>query len=67
MGVFLVKTHIRVAVAVLDTDYHVADNSYARPVAEELLVGRFCIILLRFNELMVKVNIIFLDLFQLDL
>ena len=29
---------------VLDIDYLVTDNIYARPVAEELFVGRFCII-----------------------
>ena len=45
MGVCLMKTHIRVAIAVLDIDYLVTDNIYARPVAEELFVGRFCIIL----------------------
>ena len=59
MGVCLMKTHIRVAIAVLDIDYLVTDNIYARPVAEELFVGRFCIILLRFKKLMVKVNIVF--------
>ena len=32
---------------------------------KELLVGRFCIILLRFKELMVKVNIVFLNFLQL--
>ena len=58
MGVCLMKTHIRVTIAVLDIDYLVTDNIYARPVAEELFVGRFCIILLRFKELMVKVNIV---------
>jgi len=36
MGVCLMKTHIRVAIAVLDIDYLVTDNIYARPVAEEL-------------------------------
>ena len=41
----LMKTHIRVTIAVLDIDYLVTDNIYARPVAEELFVGRFCIIL----------------------
>ena len=65
MGVCLMKTHIRVAIAVLDIDYLVTDNIYARPVAEELFVGRFCIILLRFKELMVKVNIVFLNFLQL--
>ena len=50
MGVCLMKTHIRVTIAVLDIDYLVTDNIYARPVAEELFVGRFCIILLRFKQ-----------------
>ena len=36
-----------------------------RQIAEELFVGRFCIILLRFKKLMVKVNIVFLNLLQL--
>ena len=40
MGVCLMKTHIRVTIAVLDIDYLVTDNIYARPVAEELFVGR---------------------------
>ena len=35
------KTHIRVTIAVLDIHYLVTDNIYARPVAEELFVGRF--------------------------
>ena len=65
MGVCLMKTHIRVAIAVLDIDYLFTDNIYARPVAEELLVGRFCIILLRFKKLIVKVNILFFFFFQL--
>ena len=65
MGVCLMKTHIRVAIAVLDIAYLVTDNIYARPVAEELFVGRFCIILLRFKKLMVKVNIVFLNFLQL--
>ncbi|MCM1630130.1 hypothetical protein, partial [Bacteroides uniformis] len=42
---------ICVAIAVLDIDNLVTDNIYARPVAEELFVGRFCIILLRFKKL----------------
>ena len=37
----------------------------AEEAAEELFVGRFCIILLRFKELMVKVNIVFLNFLQL--
>ena len=41
MGVCLMKTHIRVAIAVLDIDYLVTDDIYARSVAEELLVCRF--------------------------
>ena len=65
MGVCLMKTHIRVTIAVLDIDYLVTDNIYARPVAQELLVGWFYIMLLCFNELMVKVKIILLTGFQL--
>ena len=64
MGSSLMKTHIRVAIAVLGIDYLVTDNIYTRPVAEELFVGRFCIILLRFKKLMVKVNIVLLNFLQ---
>ena len=53
------------AIAVLDIDNHVTDDIYARPVAEELFVGRICIILLRFKELMDKVNIVYLNILQL--
>ena len=36
----------------------ISDSIYARSVAEELLVCRFCIILLCFTELMVEINIV---------
>ena len=49
MGVCLMKTHIRVAIAVLDIDYLVTYNIYSSPVAYYLFVFRFCIILLLFN------------------
>lgn len=65
MGLSLIKAHICVAIAVLDIDNHVTDDIYARSVAEELLVCRFCIILLCFKELMVEINIIGFHLIQL--
>ena len=65
MGVCLMKAYIGVAVAVLDIDDLVSDNINSGSVAEELLVRRFCIILLCLNELMVKVNIVFLNFLQL--
>ena len=65
MFLSLLHTTIRVTTPVLDIDYLVTDNIYARPVAEVLFVGRFCIILLRFKELMVKVNMVFLNFLQL--
>ena len=40
-------------------------HCYTWTIAQELLVGWFCIILLCFNELMVKVKIILLTGFQL--
>ena len=58
MGGCLMKTHMRVTIAVLDIDYLVTDNIYARPLAEELLVCRSCIIFLCFKELMVEIHII---------
>ena len=64
MGVCLMKTHIRVAIAVLDIDNHVADDIYDRSVAKELLVSRFGIILLCFKELMVEINIVGFHLIQ---
>lgn len=64
MGLSLIKAHICVAIAVLDIDNHVTDDIYARSVAEELLVCRFCIILLCFKELMVEINIVGFHLIQ---
>ena len=66
MGVCLMKTHIRVAIAVLDIDYLVTDNIYARPVAEELFVGSFRIILFCLDELMVEIKVILATLCQLS-
>src|SRR5574344_1235654 len=65
VGLSLIKAHICVDIAVLDIDNHVTDDIYDRSVAEELLVCRFCIILLSFKKLMVKVNIVFLKFLQL--
>ena len=64
VGLSLIKAHICVAIAVLDIDNHVTDDIYARSVAEELLVCRFCIILLCFKELMVEINIVGFHLIQ---
>ena len=65
MGLSLIKAHICVAIAVLNIDTLVTDDIYARPVAEELIVGRFCIIRLRFMKPMINVNIVFLNFLQL--
>ena len=40
MGVCLMKTHIRVTIAVLDIDNHITHDICSRPVAGKLLVGR---------------------------
>ena len=64
-GVLLAEAHVGVAVAVLDIDNPVANDINTGSVAEELLVRRFCIILLCLNELMIKVNIAFLNFLQL--
>ncbi len=61
---FGIKAHIYVAIAVLNIDNLVTDDIYARSVAEELLVCRFCIILLCLKELMVENNIIGFHLIQ---
>ena len=65
MGVCLIKAYICVAVAVLDIDNLVTDDIYTRPVAEEFLVCRLCIIFLSFKELMVKINIVTFLILQL--
>ena len=59
------KTYIGVAVAVLYADNHVADNGHTGPVTKKFLVRGLCIVLLRLNELVVKVNVILPALFQL--
>ena len=59
------KTHISITIAVLDTDYHIANDSHAGTISEKLLVYRLCIILLGLYELMVKIYIILTALFQL--
>ena len=64
MGPSLIKAHICVAIAVLNIDNLVTDDIYASSVAEELLVCRFCIILLCLKELMVEINIIGFHLIQ---
>ena len=52
------KAYIGVAVAVLYADNHVADNGHTGPVTKKFLVRGLCIVLLRLNELVVKVNVI---------
>ena len=53
--VSLVETHVGVAVTDLYPDDHVVYHEHARTVVEELLVGPFRIVLLRLDELVVKV------------
>ena len=65
MGVCLMKTHIRVTIAILNANNQVANNRRARAITRELLVCRLCIILLSLYELMVEINIIHLTLFKL--
>ena len=65
MGICLIKAYIGVAIAVLDIDNPVVNDINARSVAEEFLVCRFCIILLRLKELMVEIHIVFIHLSQL--
>ena len=62
--VLLVETNVSVAVAVLYSDNHVANDSHTWTVSEKLLVCRFCIILLCFKELMVEINIVGFHLIQ---
>ena len=54
-----------VTVSIFNTDNHVVNDCHTWTIAQELLVGWFCIMLLCFNELMVKVKIILLTGFQL--
>lgn len=59
------KWNICVTIAILYTDYQIANNRHARAITKELLVCRLCIILLCLYELMVEINNIHLTLFQL--
>ena len=59
------KWNICVAIAILYADNQVANNRHARAIAKELLVCGLCIILLSLYELVVEINIIHLNLFQL--
>ena len=56
---------IRSTMTSLNANNQVANNRHARAITRELLVCRFCIILLSFYELMVEINITHLTLFQL--
>ena len=59
------ETNICVAIAILYANNQVANNRDARAITKEPLVCRLCIILLSLYELMVKIDIIHLTLFQL--
>ena len=59
------KWNICVAIAILNDNNQVANNRYTRAITGKLLVCRLCIILLSLYELMVKIDIIHLTLFQL--
>ena len=59
------KWNICVAIAILNANNQVANNRYTRAITGKLLVCRLCIILLSLYELMVKIDIIHLTLFQL--
>ena len=52
------ETNICVTIAILYTDYQIANNRHARAITKELLVCRLCIILLSLYELVVEVNVI---------
>ena len=57
-GVVLVEAHVGVAVAVLDTDDHLADDGHGRPVSGEALVCHLRVVFPRLDELVVEVDII---------
>ena len=59
------ETNVSVAVAVLYANNHVANDSHIWTVPEKLLICGFRIKLLSLYELVVKVNVISLALFQL--
>ncbi len=61
----MMETNICVTIAILYTDYQIANNRHARAITKELLVCRLCIILLCLYELIVEINIIHLTPFQL--
>ena len=65
LRVLLMETNICVTIAILYTDYQIANNRHARAITKELLVCRLCIILLYLYDLMVEINIIHLTPFQL--
>ena len=59
------KWNICVAITILNANNQVANNRHARAIIGKLLICRLCIILLSLYELMVKIDIIHLILFQL--
>ena len=59
------KWNICVAITILNVNNQVANNRHARAIIGKLLICRLCIILLSLYELMVKIDIIHLTLFQL--
>ena len=54
----LAEPDIRVAIPIFNADNMVTYNGHSRAVSCELLVCTFGIILLRFNELVVKIQIV---------
>ena len=54
----LTEPDIRVAIPIFNADNMVTYNGHSRAVSCELLVSTFGIILLRFNELVVKIQIV---------
>lgn len=56
------ETDIGVAIAILNADNMVTNDSYSQTVSRKLLVCRFGIIFLCCNELVVKIQIIPLSL-----
>ena len=56
------ETGIGIAVTILNADNMITDNRHCGTVSRKLLVCRFGIIFLCFNELVVKIQIILLSL-----
>ena len=54
------KAHVGVAVAVLYAHDEVADDRHARAVAGEFLVGHLRVVLLRLDELVVEIQVVWL-------